>query len=42
LSGDEAADESGDHISIQFTLELIGVADEGGELHSLQLNKSAQ
>jgi hypothetical protein len=39
---DEGSNESGDHIRVQFTLELIGIADEGGDLHLLQMDEAAQ
>jgi len=39
---DKGANESGDDIRVEFTLELIGVADEGGDLHLLQLDEAAQ
>ncbi len=39
---DETADESGDDIGVQLPLELIDIADEGGDLHLLQMDKAAQ
>jgi len=38
----EGTNESGDHIGVQVALELIGVADEGGDLHLPQMDEAAQ
>lgn len=42
FSRNETCDKSGDYIGKQFCLPLVGVDDSVGELHFLQLHKTAQ